>query len=73
MRGIATALLALATVAYSHGNHDQDTSVETDWATRHMKGMSVYFLLVALSPLILENSYISKNHANDNALRGTPR
>ncbi|QKX58510.1 uncharacterized protein TRUGW13939_05634 [Talaromyces rugulosus] len=38
MRGIVTALLALATVAYSHGNHDQeDTSVETDWATRHMK------------------------------------
>lgn len=45
MRGIVAALLALATVAYSHGNHDQDTSVETDWATRHMKGMSVVLCL----------------------------
>jgi hypothetical protein len=50
MRGIVTALLALATVAYSHGNHDQeDTSVETDWATRHMKGMlGVYSTIVTI-------------------------
>ncbi|KAH8705131.1 putative secretory pathway protein Ssp120 [Talaromyces proteolyticus] len=37
MRGIVPALLGLATVAYSHGNHQGGADVETDWATRHMK------------------------------------
>lgn len=39
MRGIFVAVLALATVAYGHGHHDdENTEVEKDWATRHMRG-----------------------------------
>ncbi|KAF5014679.1 hypothetical protein F66182_14256 [Fusarium sp. NRRL 66182] len=38
MRGIFVAVLALATIAYGHGHHDDDnTEVEKDWATRHMR------------------------------------
>lgn len=49
MRTAVLTLFAFCAVAFGHGPHeDENAPVETDWATRHMRGMHIRYQIIEI-------------------------